>query len=220
MNLYVLQLEESADADLTAAMALLGEQILVQDDSNRYLSTYRAQGSRCIISRSGSFQAQLENREEVSDLTKDAKKTLKAMGIETAELTAPVRLRAGVFTVHAVQSVLGVPVFSDGLTLTYDNNCLTEIDGTFFISGSALTRVGDQAGLSAADALMAFLDARFELGWLGSAVLGMEQGYLQSVTASAAMVHLTPVWRLRTDTGDFWIDGMTGVVTGVETELS
>ena len=69
-------------------------------------------------------------------------------------------------------------------------------------------------------ALMAFLDARFELGWLGSAVLGMEQGYLQSDTASAAMVHLTPVWRLRTDTGDFWIDGMTGVVTGVETELS
>ena len=67
--------------------------------------------------------------------------------------------------------------------------------------------------ISAADALVVFLSARFELGWMGSAVVGMEQGYLRSETAAAATVHLTPVWRLDTDTGSFYVNGITGEVT-------
>ena len=50
--------------------------------------------------------------------------------------------------------------------------------------------------LSAADALVAFLSARYDLGWVGSSVTGLTQGYQRSETAAAAAVHLTPVWRL------------------------
>ena len=95
--------------------------------------------------------------------------------------------------------------------LTYSNNRLTAIDGIFLSGTSSLTRVSDNACLSAADALVAFLSARYDLGWVGSAVTGLQQGYIRSETAAA--VRLTPVWQLTTDTGVFQINGMTGEVT-------
>ena len=62
---------------------------------------------------------------------------------------------------------------------------------------------------------MAFLDARYDLGWVGSAIESVVQGYARSETAAAAAVHLTPVWRLETDTGVFQVNGLTREVTAV-----
>lgn len=211
--LYVLELKEDTGADLQAATAILGQQVLVQDDSTRYLSSYQSAAGTCRISRSGGFQAELTGQPERRDLHKAAKKTLRAMGFDWDKLEAPVRLRAGVYEVSAVQSVLGVPVFSDGLTLTYANSRLIGLEGVFFTGTRSLARVSDRACLSAGDALVAFLSARYDLGWVGSGVLSMEQGYVRSETAAAATVRLTPAWLLETDTGNFLVNGMTGEVT-------
>ena len=213
VTLYALELAESPEANLQAASALLGEAQLVQDDSNRYLSRYESTSGSCTIDRTGSFQAQISGWKEASDLARDAQKSLTAMGFQSAGLSEPTRLRAGVFSLTATQAVLGVPVFSDGLTLTYANNCLTHLEGTFYTGDQALTRISDSACLSAADALVRFLSARYDLGWVGSSVTAMEQGYLRSDTAAAAAVHLTPVWRLQTDTGSFYINGISGEIT-------
>lgn len=213
VTLYALELAESTEANLQAAEALLGQPILIQDDSTRYLSSYEGDGGDCSIGRSGSFQARLTGQKETKDLTKSARRTLQNMGFQWTSLTEPVRLRAGVFSLTATQAVLGVPVFSEGLTLTYANNCLTTLEGVFYTGSGSLTRVSDSACISAADALVAFLSARYDLGWVGSAVTAMEQGYLRSETAAAAAVHLTPVWRLETDTGSFYINGLTGEVS-------
>lgn len=215
MSLYTLELAEDPEAVLRAAGALLGSQVSAQDDSTRYLSTYLSQYGTCRISRSGAFHAQLEGLEENSDLTKAAKKLLKSMGFTCSSLGQPERLRAGVYTVTAVQAVLNVPVFGSELVLTYSNNCLTAMDGVFFTGAGTLTRISEQACISAADALVAFLSARFALGWVGSEITAMEQGYLRSETAAAAAVHLTPVWKLTTDTGAFYINGTTGEVTAI-----
>lgn len=213
VTLYALELAENTDANLQAATALLGEPILIQDDSTRYLSLYESAGGSCSIGQNGSFQAQLTARNEVKDLTKDAKKVLQDMGFQWSRLSTLNRLRAGVFALTADQSVLGVPVFSEGLTLTYANNRLTTLDGTFFTGSGSLTRISDSACITASDALVAFLSARFDLGWVGSTVTAVKQGYLRSETAAAAVVHLTPVWRLETDTGSFYVNGITADVT-------
>lgn len=213
VSLYLLELKENPQADLQTATALLGQQLLVQDDSTRYLSSYQSPRGSCSISSNGTFRAQLTEGRERSDLLKASKKTLRSMGFTCASLAEPERVRAGVYEVQAVQSVLGVPVFSGGLTLTYANHRLTEIDGVFFTGTDALTRVSDRACLSASDALVAFLSARYELGWVGSAVHSMEQGYVRAETATAAAVRLAPAWMLETDTGNFLVNGMTGEVT-------
>lgn len=213
VTLYALELKEDSAADRKAAAVLLGEELTVQDDSSRYLSAFRSDLGVCSISRSGSFTAQLQSQPETGDMAKNSRKTLQNMGFSCAELSQPERIRAGVYTVRATQSVLGVPVFSGGLTLTYSNSRLTALEGTFFTGAASLTRVSDKACLSASDALVAFLSARYELGWVGSAVTGMKQGYIRSETAAAAAVRLTPVWILETDTGSFQINGLTGEVS-------
>ena len=213
VTLYALELAEDPSADLQAAKALLGDQVLVQDDSTRYLRTYQSAYGQCSLGRSGRFHALLEDQAESGDLVKAAKQTLKRMGFTYSSLSQPERLRAGVYSVTAVQSILDAPVFGGELTLTYSNNCLSSLDGVFFTGAGTMTRVSETTCISAAGALVSFLSARYDLGWVGSEILAMEQGYLRSETAAAAAVHLTPVWKLTTDTGVFYISGVTGEVT-------
>lgn len=213
-TLYTLELAENPAADLRAATALLGEEVLVQDDSTRYLSTYRSAAGRCSISRSGAFEASLTGFGP-EDPLQHGVQMLESMGFQIHRHGSPMPGPDGTETLSAMQAVLGVPVFNKGLTLTYRDGSLAAAEGVFFTGTETPTRVSDQACLSAADALVAFLSARFELGWVGSTVTAMEQGYCRSDTAAAAAVHLTPVWRLDTDTGSFYVDGISGQVTPV-----
>ena len=212
-----VRLDPDLVPDTVSLYALeLGEDVSAQDDSTRYLSSYHAENGQCSMGRDGSFRAQLKNQPFSRDLSASARRTLQAMGFACWTLAEPERLRAGVFAIRAGQSVLGVPLFSQGLTLTYSNNSLTAVEGEFYPVGGSLTRISDAACISAADALVAFLSVRLELGWMGSAVTGMTQGYLRSETASAATVHLTPVWLLQTNTGNFYVNGLTREVSAAD----
>ena len=212
MTLYALELGEDPAADLRAATALLGTEVLAQDDSTRYLSLYSSSAGTCEIHRDGTLKARLQDQSETGDLSAGARRTLEAMGFAVHSLGEPQRLRAGVYTLTATQAVLGVPVLSGDLTLTYSNSRLTELSGLFFTGANVLSRVSDTASISAADAVVAFLAARYDLGWVGSAILSLSQGYIRSETAAAAAVHLTPVWLLETDTGAFLVNGITSEV--------
>ena len=57
VTLYTLELSDTAAANLQTASALLGEAILIQDDSTRYLSTYESAVGSCSLGRNGSFRA-------------------------------------------------------------------------------------------------------------------------------------------------------------------
>lgn len=214
-DLYVLELKEDALSDVQAAKALLGEQLLAQDDSTRYLSVYRSARGQCSISRSGEFTASLADADAVRNPQRATKKLLKSMGFDSLSLPE-MQITGETCTLTATQTVLGMPVFSNGLTFTYEQGRLTELSGVFFTGTDTLRRVSDRVGISAADALVAFLDARDNLGWVGSSVTAMEQGYIRSETATAAVVRLTPAWQVETDTGVFRVHGLTGEVTPVE----
>jgi len=213
--LYMLELKDTDTGSQHAATALLGENLLMEDDSSRYLSAYRSALGACSLSRTGEFSAQLTGQEEQRDLERASRKLLRNMGFSCHQLSQAQRVRAGVYEVAATQAILGMPVFTGDLVLTWSNSRLTAIEGVFFPGADSLTRVSDSSCLSAADALIAFLSARYQLGWVGSAVTSLQQGYIRSETAAAAAVRLTPVWRLETDTGSFQINGMTGEVTAV-----
>ena len=98
-------------------------------------------------------------------------------------------------------------------TLTFSNNCLTGVEGTFFTGAAQLKRISENSSITAADAVVAFLAQRYTLGWVGSAITSITQGYVRSETAAAAAVHLTPVWLLETDTGVFQVNGITREVS-------
>ena len=214
--LYVLELKEDTDSDLLAATALLGQQLLAEDDSTRYVSSYRSPLGQCSISRSGEFSADLSESKAVRDIQSAGRKVLKDMGFAHLPLEEPHAVGQDVCTVTATQTILDMPIFSSGLTLTWTDDRLTALSGVFFTGTNTLMRVSDSACISAADALISFLDARYRLGWVGSEITALRQGYVRSETAAATAVRLTPVWLLETDTGTFHIHGMTGDVTPVE----
>jgi len=97
--------------------------------------------------------------------------------------------------------------------MTYSNGKLSLVEGCFYYGGQTPSRVSEQSCISAADALIAFLSARYDLGWVGSSIVSLSQGYLRSDTASASTLQLSPVGNLETDPGTFLINGLTGAVT-------
>lgn len=202
-TLYALQLTGSTADQLRAAAALLGEQLVAQDAQVGFLRNFRSAYGSCGIGREGYFLA------ELSGLDADAGTVLEQMGFSCAS----VKEDGQQYT--ATQSVLDIPVFSDGLQLSYENGLLTRVEGVFYSGGDAPARIGRDACMSAADALVRFLDCRYSLGWVGSEVLSLEQGYVHVATASVANIQLKPVWKLVTDSGSFMVDGLTGEVSSV-----
>ena len=114
---------------------------------------------------------------------------------------------AGVTPGKSGQEVCGVPVFESALTFTYRNNALSRVDGTYYPAGE-IVRVSQSACISCADALVALLSSRDQLGWVGSEIVSCEQGYVHSETASSAL-RFVPVWRIETDAGSFYVNGVT-----------
>lgn len=211
-----LTLEANVRAQEAAAAALLGKDAAADAGSGSYRSVYRSDAGSCQFVHGGSFSAALTGEERSSDdPARAADRLLGRMGFDTDGAEAPVRLSAGVFSVTAAQRISGRLVFSARLTLTYANGSLTELEGTF-LTGTPSAVQDAQTGLACADALIAFLGSRDSLGWVGSRVTRVRQGYVQAETASATTVRLAPVWRIETDAGAFDVDGQTGAVTAAE----
>ena len=216
VTLFALELAESSEEALQAAVALLGKDAAAQSQSNRYLRTYLSDTGQCSISRSGAFSARLTDAKAVSDVSADAEQLLRRMGFSVSSLSDPVELRGNTVQLTAVQAVLDVPLFGSGLTAAYTDGRLTALEGVFYTGTGSLTRVSEAACCSAADALVAFLSQRYALGWVGSSITAMTQGYVRSDTAAAAAVHLTPVWRITTDTASYYVNGITMEITAAD----
>ena len=208
-TLYTVEFTPAEDGALPAMRSLLGEMVLMENDSTRYVQIYRSEQGTCQLSRSSSIEARLEGRDAASDPSAAAGALLDSMGLTAAYVTAPVRSSAGIYTVTAVQQLLDVPVFSAALDCTFQNGVLSRMEGTLYFDTTGLVRTDDNTCCSAADALVAFLGSRDTLGWVGASVTDVTQGYFRTETASAAVVRLVPGWHVSTDTGDFWVNGIT-----------
>lgn len=206
-----LVMEADTAAQQTAALALLGAS--AREDADGQRGAYRAESGTCRFTHGGGFAASLSGlRLDGEQLPRAAGQLLSEMGFACDGTPEMERVSAGVYALTATQSILDTPVFSARLTLTCSNGVLTELSGTF-LTGQAEPAADAQTGLACADALIAFLASRDSLGWVGSSVVSVRQGYVQTETASATTIRLSPVWRIETDTGAFYIDGATGAVS-------
>lgn len=215
-SLYTLEFSPDPEAALPAASALLGSEVFAQADSTPYLSLYTSVSGRIEISRGGNLEARFYGRKSAGNVPEEVGALMDGMGLETAYISEPTRQSAGVYTVTAIQKLLDVPVFSSALIFTYRSGALTRLEGTAYFDATGIRRTDDAACASCADALVAFLGSRDALGWVGAEVREVRQGYLHVETASAAVVRLVPGWRVSTDTGAFWVNGITREVATLE----
>ena len=103
----------------------------------------------------------------------------------------------------------GAPVFSCQVSLTWSGSVLTQVEGSRLSGESAAG--SSSTLLSTLTVLMRFLAGVSQNGYICSQIRSMEDGYLAS--GSTRSVQLTPVWRISTDTGDYFVDAVTGTVT-------
>ena len=206
--LQALTVTYTADLTLSAARALLGDEVLLEEDSAQYLSRFASSSGSFSIDRSGSFSAAFTGRVSVSDPTADAKKLLGRMGIETNAVT--IETTGDLTTVTATQALQQAPVFPAAIKLIYRDGVLTAMEGTLYLG--TLTLADTRTLMSCSDALSAFLGSRESLSFQGSTILRAVPCYTRSGTAAAATVRLDPTWRLETDDGMFLVNGITGTV--------
>ena len=93
--LYTVEFSPDEQAAQPAMQALLGEMVLMENDSTRYLQIYRSEQGTCQLSRDGSLEARLQDREAAGDLREAAAGEAEAMGLMVAEVSQPERSSAG-----------------------------------------------------------------------------------------------------------------------------
>ncbi len=199
-----------SDAALTAAKALLGDTVLVEEDPALYYSSYTSSSGTLRVYRSGLCDAALTGFDAVSDPAEHAQKLLTRMGLDICAITAQ-DTGTGAVAVTATQSLGGIPLDPAQIQLVYTDGCLTQLSGTLYLG--TLSRPSSQTCLDCGEALIAFLGSRDVLGWVADQVYAVEQCYTHAGTASAATVRLDPSWKITTDTGYYLVNGITGAVT-------
>ena len=147
--LYSVELSE--DGAQTAAQALLGAKAAPAGESG-FESTYESELGTLHITRTGGFSAVMTGGSRVRSSEKAAEKLLRAMDFQYQTLTRE-QTETGAVQIRTSQTLLGVPVLGSQLALSYTDDCLTAVEGTFYTGGSSITRVSEQEAISAADAL-------------------------------------------------------------------
>ena len=175
--------ELSESGAQTAAQALLGQKAAQPDGGDRFESEYTSELGTLTLTRTGGFSAVLTGGAHVRNYEKSAAKLLHSMGFQFQQLSR-----------------------------RQTEGKLQRVEGTFYTGSEAITRVSEQESISGADALARLLAGRDALGWVGSAVTELTLGYLPSENAGTGM-RFVPVWRIETDAGSFYVNGITREIT-------
>lgn len=187
-----------------AAAFLLGE-ALSSSDQGGGIYHYAGAAGEALFRSSGGFEASgtLAEGDGVPDFCLDFCRAFSF---------APPSIRldeegSGVFTAAAVYDKL--PVVNCAVTFTVEEGVLTSVGGTLLPKSG--TPAAAEEPLSAAGALVAFQRLRRESAVVVSTVTETLLCY-ELQNAGAAMT-LVPVWRIVTDTEDYYVSCRTGAVT-------
>ena len=93
--------------------------------------------------------------------------------------------------------------------LVYEDGCLTAISQGRRVNGTPYAAAQQEEAISAAGALVRFVNGLRELGDVCSSVTGVEESYRLS-TSFSGPTQLIPVWLVTTDTGSYQLDALTG----------
>ena len=149
--LYSVELSE--DGAQTAAQALLGAKAAPAGESG-FESTYESELGTLHITRTGGFSRRDGPAvRRVRSSEKAAEKLLRAMDFQYQTLSAGADGDGRRADPHLADAARRAGARPAELALSYTDDCLTAVEGTFYTGGSSITRVSEQEAISAADAL-------------------------------------------------------------------
>lgn len=186
--------------------AVLGKVTVVDQGGNRLF--YNGEKGQAVFRGTGGFEI-LMNEEAVPvgrDAEATARSFLRKLGIGTSADDVTCDVTDGSGTVILTGEVNGTQVLSCTVTLTFTNGSLLLAVGTRPLEPVA---VGESSAVDLPTALIRFAAAANASGRVCSRVIDARLCCVQSASASGTG-ELTPVWRIDTDAGSFFINAMTG----------
>lgn len=198
-----LTLTRDIELDRKMAVFFLGSTVSVSDEGGG-IYAFTSSAGRVDSRASGSFQV---TGDLGTDLAAICRKFCQSYGYQDLRMNFD---RTGTGTATATQYVNDYPVVDCTVTFQATDGELRSVSGTHLPSGG--TSAAGSSSLSAVTALTMFLEARRAQGAVVSEVSSVTACYMLQSSAAAPMT-LVPVWRLTTDTVDYYVNCSTGAVT-------
>ncbi len=142
---------------------------------------------------------------EDMSLAEHGKGKLEALGLAVVFLGETEEF--GRSYLHYVQVLEGVPLLGCEIVLGYENGILWEIYQGKRIVGEFEVR--EEETMTVATALMQFYQALLKMGGDCGEIFQIEESYLVT-TAVSSTVQLTPVWWIRAEGGEYYLNVVTG----------
>ncbi len=192
------------DAEKKRVSSVLGGKVSVEDQGGNLM---RYVGDRGTAQFSGTGTIRVEMNKgavpEGADLVDTARSFLRKLGIQTSKESA--RVEGG--SVELVCMSGDAEVANCTVTCTFENGSLT-VQGTRVLTAGK-GEPGSETSLDFPSILMRFLEIVRSGGHVCSELLDAELCYVQNASVSGTGT-LTPMWRLTTDTGTFYLNPATG----------
>ena len=181
------------------------------------ITQYSNSDGEVIFRYGGEFSAtfQQTQRWHTEEYFEFAVQLFQDMGLE-AECLTSVPTVAGTDYVFC-QCWNGSPLFSCIINISYEYGYLKSMRGTLMASNTVYQDSGTV--LTVPTALMRFLDGIQDSGDVCSSIRSLKAGYTV-VQSFSSDVRMSPVWLVSTNTGEYYLDAITGALTRVEGETA
>ena len=209
IDLPTLTVARDRESEHSMAQTLLGD--VTQTGESEVRPSYTSQIGTAEFSMNGSFAVSFaQDRwrcsagETLSEASQSYLEQIGFTGILDQSVT-----KDSTTTLTYLQEWEDSPIFSCSVTLVWEDQVLTSMEGSRL--AGTVDSSSTQTLLSTPTILMRFLSSVSEGGSVCSRIEAMTPGYL--TVGSGRSVQLTPVWRILTDTGAYYVDAVTGTVT-------
>lgn len=209
IDLPTLTITRDRDSEAQISQLLLGD--VTQTGESEVRPSYSGPGGTAEFSLNGSFTVTFDQDrwrcQPGQKLGEASLACLEQMDFQgTLEQSV---VQGDTTTLTYFQTWENTPIFSCQVTLTWQGQTLAAMEGSR-LAGTAESS-STQSLLSTPTVLMRFLASVSEGGSVCSRIESMAPGYLTA--GSGRSVQLTPVWRILTDTGAYYVDALSGTVT-------
>ena len=206
-------LHRDMDAEYGMVRALLGR-CSVQDLGGNILF-YRSEKGEARFRGTGEFQIMLTGGEiTVGDEPEDtARSILRRLGLRPNADAAVTETDGQTATVTLTCQFHGSSAYNCTVSFLFTADSLLLIDGRRPLERSAVQDTQTQP-LDAATVLMRYLSQARTYGIVFSEIRSVEAGGLMSVSA-AGEGSMTPFWRIETDVGQSYVNGLTGKIESI-----
>lgn len=204
-GLEPLRAERDKAAEIAAAAAFLGEVTTSEPGGGVLLcdgvsgkASFRAGGEFSVTPEAGAISM------DTQDAGGHALSLLKKTALQADEESLTTAETGGATVVSVSQAVDGVPVFTCTASFTYRSGTLTSVSGRWVLSEPRADSRSESLG-SPATALFLLLRHVMSAGDVCKEVTAVSAGYQVPATLSDP-VRLTPIWRITTDTGLYYVN--------------